>query len=262
MSKFLDLLERINEGAPAPLGFGVVRPPKLPAMVLVGLVSGDHTKGIAAVADLGLDAALLSGIDGPEGLKKLGDSLPGKPWGARLGSLSQEEAQAYQDSGSDLLAFGLDGTSASAVAEDEMARILCIDAAIDEQELRALASLPVDVFLIPLTQDTDTLTLRDLATFGLICRRSDQYILLEVSKPPGKKDLEALRDIGVHGLVVDVGSVDPDGINTLKTDLLDLPKPNYRRREKFRAILPGSVYSSGAAEPEYEEEEEEEEDDD
>ena len=261
MSKFLDLLERIHEGAPAPLGFGVTRPPKLPGLVLVGLVSGDHTKGIATVADLGLDAALLSGIDGPEGLKKLGDSLPDKPWGARFGSLNQEEAKAYQDNGSDLLAFGLDGTSASAVAEDEMARILCIDASIEEEELRAICSLPVDVFLIPLAQETDGLTLRDLATFGLICRRSDQYILLEISKPPGKKDLEALRDIGVHGLVVDVGSVGSDGISALKTDLLDMPKPNFRRRERVRAILPGSVYSSGAAEPEYEEEEEEEEDD-
>ena len=159
------------------------------------MVSGDHAKGIGTVADLGLDAALLSGIDGPEGLKKLGVALADKPWGAKLGSLNQEEAQACQDCGSDLLAFGLDGTAASAVAEDEMARILCIDAGIEEQELRALASLPVDVFLIPLTQDTDSLTLRDLATVGLICRRSDQYILLEVSKPPSKKDLEALRDI-------------------------------------------------------------------
>lgn len=260
MSKFLDLLERINEGAPAPLGFGVTRPPKLAGMALIGLVSGDHAKGISTVADLGLDAALVSGIDGPEDLKTLGDALPDKPWGARIGSLSQEEAQAYQDNGSDLLAFGLDGTAASAVAEDEMARILCIDAAIEEQELRAISSLPIDVFLIPLTQENDGLTLRDLATFGLICRRSDQYILLEVSKPPGKKDLEALRDIGVHGLVVDVGSVDSDGISALKTDLLDMPKPNYRRREKFRAILPGSVYSPGAAEPEHEEEEEEEDD--
>ena len=258
MSKFLDLLERISEGAPTPLGFGVARPARLPGMALVGLVSGDHTKGIGAVADLGLDAALVSGVDGPESLKKLGESLPAKPWGAKVGSLSEEEAKEYQDSGSDLLAFALDGTAASAVAEEEMARILCIDTAIEEQELRAVASLPVDIFLVPLAQETAALTLRDLATIGSICRRSDNYILLEVSKPPGKKDLEALRDIGVHGLVMDVGSVAPDGFSALKADLLAMPRPNFRRRERFRAVLPGSVYSSAAPEPEHEEEEEEE----
>ena len=54
MSKLLDLLDRIREGAPAPIGFGVTRPEKLPGMALIGLVSKDYAKGMAAVAEQGL----------------------------------------------------------------------------------------------------------------------------------------------------------------------------------------------------------------
>ena len=42
MNKFLDLLDNIREGAPAPLGFGAARAEKLPGIALISLGSGDH----------------------------------------------------------------------------------------------------------------------------------------------------------------------------------------------------------------------------
>ena len=257
MSKLLDLLDRIKEGAPAPLGFNVTRREKIPGMALIGLVSKDPAKGIAAVAEQGLDAAMVAGADGPESVKKAGEGLKDKPWGARVTSLSQEEAQAYQDSGSDLLVFPLEGTAASALANEEMARILCIEPNMEDRELRAVSSLPVDGFLLPLSQTGDSLTLSDLALVGSISRRSDKYILLEVSRPPNGKDLEALRDIGVHALVVDVAAVPAKGLKELKEALLEMPRPTYKRRDRAMAILPGSAFSV-PAEPEPQEEEEDE----
>ena len=51
-----------------------------------------------------------------------------------------------------------------------------------------------------MTQVSGPWTLKDLATLGSISRRVDKYVLVEVSQPPGKKDLEALRDMGGPGL--------------------------------------------------------------
>ena len=260
MSKLLDLLDRIREGAPTPLGFSVTRPEKLPGMAVIGLVSQDYAKGMAVVADQGLDAAMIAGADGPEGVKKAGEGLKDKPWGARVTSLSQEEAQAYQDSGSDLLVFPLEGTAASALASEELARILCIEPNMEDRELRAVSSLPVDGFLLPLSQAGDSLTLADLAAVGSISRRSDKYFLLEVSRPPNGKDLEALRDIGVQGLVVDVASVSAESFKELKAALMEMPRPTFKRRGRNMAILPGSAFAP-PAEPEPQEDEEEEEDD-
>jgi len=242
MSKFLDVLERIRDGESAPLGFAAARAQKLPGIALVGLVSQGHAKGIKLAADVSVDALFVSGAAGPDGLKKLTGSVK-IPWGARVSSLAEEEAQAYQDNGSDLLVFNLDGTAASAVASDNIARILCVDTGIEESELRTIASLPVDAFFISMTSVSGPWTLRDLATLGFISRRVDKYILLEVSQPPGKRDLEALRDVGVSALVMDVSSAGAEGLSALRTALLEMPRPTSRSRRRNRAILPGSAFS-------------------
>ena len=261
MNKLLDLLDRIREGAPAPIGFGVSRrPEKLPGMALIGLVSKDHAKGMAVVASQGLDAVMVAGADGPEGVKQAGEGLKDKPWGARVTSLSQDEAQAYQDNGADLLAFPLEGIAASVLANEDIARILCIEPNMEDRELRAVSSLPVDCFLLPLSQAGDSLTLSDLAAVGSVSRRSDKYILLEVSRQPNGKDLEALRDIGVQALVVDVSAVSAKNLKALKDALMEMPKPTYKRKGRTLAILPGSAFAP-PSEPEPQEEEEEEEDD-
>lgn len=259
MNKLLDLLDRIREGAPAPIGFGVSRPVKLPGMAVIGLVTKNYAKGMAVVADQGLDAALVAGADGPEAVKQAGEGLKGKPWGARVTSLSQDEAQAYQDNGADLLVFPLDSTAASVLANEDIASILCIEPNMEDRELRAVSSLPVDCFLLTLSQAGDSLTLSDLAAVGSISRRSDKYILLEVSRPPNGKDLEALRDIGVQGLVVDVAAVSAKSLKELKAALMEMPRATYKRRGRTLAILPGSAFAP-PSEPEPQEEEEEEED--
>ena len=143
----------------------------------------------------------------------LTDGLDGQPWGVRVSGLSRDDAQGYQDSGSDALVFGIEGTSASALVTDELARFLCVDPNMDDKELRAVSSLPIDGFVMPLTQGNDGLTLGDLASVGSVSRRSDKYIVLEVEKPIEAKDLEALRDIGVHALLVDVDVIGIDNLN-------------------------------------------------
>jgi hypothetical protein len=259
MSKFLDFLSRIREGASTPLGFGATRGEKLPGMALVGLVSGDHAKGVGVAAEVGADAMIIAGVDGPDGVKTLAASFPAKPWGARVSSLGAGEAQSYEDGGSDLLVFNLEGTAASALASQDIARILSVDPGIEEHRLRAVASLPVDAFLLPMTGVSSAWTLQDLATVGAISRRVDKYTLVEVSQPPGKQDLEALRDIGINGLVLDVGAVSTESLKELRADLLEMPRARSGRRERSRAILPGSVYAA-APTPSREDDDEEEDD--
>lgn len=214
------------------MGFGAARAERLPGMALVGLVSSNHARGIGVAADAATDAVIISGVDGAEAVKKLAEPLSPRPWGARVDSLSEGEARAHEDSGSDLLVFNLDGTAASALASEEIARVLCVEAGMDETQLRAIASLPVDAFLVPMTGASTSWTLRDLATVGAISRRVDKYILVEVSQAPGKKDLEALRDIGVNALVLDVGVAGADKLKELRTALMEMPRPRSNRDRK------------------------------
>ena len=251
MSKFVERLEKISQGVTGGLGFGVAKAEKTPALALVGHISKNYAAGLAAVAKLGLDAALLAGVDGPAGLKKLKKSLPSLPWGVHLTSLSEEDSQGYRDEGCDLLAFSLEETTAAAVATDEAARILYTDAGLEDRELRGIASLPLDVFVLRVPGLADAWTLKDLASVAMVSRRVDKFILVEVSKAPTAKDLEALRDAGVDGLVVDMESIDAEALAALKAAVLDLPKQKPGRRGSAAAIIPASVFPSGSsAEPE------------
>ena len=139
MSKLLDVLDKIKDGAPTPLGFSVKRPEKLPGMALIGLVSKDHAKGVGIVTEEGLDALILGSSGDPKDVRALTDGLDGQPWGVRVAGLSRDDAQVYQESGSDALVFGLEGTSASALVNDELARFLCVDPNMDDKELRAVS---------------------------------------------------------------------------------------------------------------------------
>lgn len=259
MSKFLERMERITVAAPGGIGFGAARTEKTPAIALVGLVSGGYAKGLKTVSDLGLDAALLSGIDDAGGLKRIEKSLPSLPWGVKTSSLTESSAQEFRDSGCDILAFSLENTDASALVADDAARILYVDPDIEERELRTISALPVDVLILPMTGVSGPWRLAQIASVAAISRRVDKYILVEVSGTPSDKDLEALRNAGVDGLVLDVAAVGADALEKLKSAALALPKqrPSGRGRS---AIVPSSVFPSSSA-PEPEEEDDDDDDD-
>jgi hypothetical protein len=225
------------------MGFGAPRAQKTPGMALVGLVSGDYTAGMKAIAKLAPDAALITGASGLPPLNKVGTSLgEGMPWGLRVSSLTDEEARTYEDGGSDLLAFSLEGTPVSAVAPDGMARILCIEADIQIEQIRALDALPIDAVLLSMTEVSAPWTLANLTTIAGVSQRVDKYLLVEVSQLPGAKDLEAIREVGVQGLVVDVGAVASESLAELKAALLDMPRQRPPTKGRAAAILPSSVF--------------------
>lgn len=264
MGKFLDLMERIVNGAPASLGFGAARATKVPSMALITLVSGRYAHGLKTVATLAPDAALVSGLKGPAALGDIKGGMPAIPWGVSTEGLSEAEAQEYRGHGCDLLAFPLQGTTAAALEEEEVGRVLCLEPHVPEQELRAIDTLPVDALLVNMTVVSGPWSLQDLMAVGAISRRSSKYVLALVSQPPGKKDLEALRDLGVRGLVLDVGAASLESLNDLKATLLQMPRKRQQRKERTTALLPGSVYGGGQAagpahEPDHEEEEEDDE---
>ncbi|GIT14069.1 MAG: hypothetical protein CM1200mP35_08890 [Chloroflexota bacterium] len=114
---------------------------------MIGLVSKDHAKGVGIVTDEGLDA-LSWGVLVIQRIKSLNRWSDGQPWGVRVAGLSRDDAQVYQENGSDALVFSIEGTSASALVNDELARFLCVDPNMDDKELRAVSSFPIDGFVI------------------------------------------------------------------------------------------------------------------
>lgn len=243
MSKFLDSLEQISINAPAPLGFGIRREQRPPGMALIVQVSSDHDAGFDGLSGLDPQAVLLSGIDDMDALKKLESGLPTTPWGIRAESLTEDGVNGYKEAGCDVLAFGLEDTPGSVINSDELARVLCVDPSADERQLRAINPLPVDAILIDVAAQTGSWTLGDLTNITAISSRVNKYILVSISEAPGPKDLEVLRDVGVHGLVADVSTISIESLSTLKSDLQAMPRPQPGRKNRSAAVLPSSVFA-------------------
>ncbi|PKB73230.1 MAG: hypothetical protein BZY75_02905 [SAR202 cluster bacterium Io17-Chloro-G7] len=261
MSKFIDRLDRIMEGTPAAMGFGVRREQKSPGMALLAIVSGSDAKALEQVAELNPDGVLVSGVDDPAKLKEacqaLGESIP---WGKPVTSLTEDEANSYEKEGCDLLAFSLQGTSLAAVGSEDVARILRVDITMDPEQLRVIDALPVDVLLIGGPGETTAWSLEDLMAVAGVSRRVNKYVIVETSQLPGAKELEALRSAGINGLAVDVAKVPAEKLTELRKAQEDMPRQRPNKRDRTLAILPQSAFPYGSSsepqEPEPDEEDE------
>jgi len=248
MSKFIDRLEEIIDGAPARMGFGPARSEKPPGLALIVQVSSSHKAGAATATSVSPDGIIISGLSGPAQIGELKDALSDVIWGVRTDSLSSEDAKAYLEDGCGLLAFQLKGTSIGAVASEDSAKVLVIDPAADVEELRDINSLPVDAVLFPMAGASSSWTLDDLAKVARIRGRLGKYLLAEITEPPGADDLKVLRTVGINGLVLDV-SAGKEALDSLKKTLLAMPKTGPERSGRSHAILPGAAYRSQREEP-------------
>ena len=237
-SKFLDRLDEIREGAAPRLGFGTTRPPKLPGLALVIAATGKD--GAVAASGMSPDAVFVSGSSAGQG-GEIGEATTGV-WGIRADGLTTADAASWRDAGADVLVFSMSGTALGAVNSKDAARVLAVDSGASPEELRDINPLPVDAVLVSLPGDPSGWTLQDLAALAKVSGRVGKHLLAEVSGAPDGDTLEALRNAGVAGLVIDV-SAGEETINGLKESLLDMSRPGSDSRSRSSAILPGSVYA-------------------
>ncbi len=241
MSKFLDRLEKINQGAARSLGFGAsAQAETLPAMALIGALSnsGKSAKGAANLAKIGADGALVQGGNGKAAIKQVGGALDSVPWGLRVEGLDGKEANSYKEQGCDFLAFGPEKVMLGALGDEDTGYLLCVKPDMDERQLNTVEGLPVDGVLLKLDSAQPPLTIEDLIAIGSVRMAFSKYLLLEMSGVPTARELEALRDIGVNGLVVDADSLPVKKLEELKKRMSSLPKPPKAKSGLASAVLP------------------------
>jgi hypothetical protein len=129
------------------------------------------------------------------------------------------------------------------VSSEDSAKVLCIEADIDIEDLRDINALPVDAVIFPLSGAPSSWTLDDLATVARISGRLGKHLLAEITELPTAEDLKVLRTAGINGLVLDV-SAGKEALESLKKSLMEMPKPGSEKTSRANAILPGVAYSS------------------
>lgn len=246
MSNLGDRIRRASRPDPAPLGFGArASARKTPSLLaLVRLSAGDAGKAGEA-ASKGADAIILDGADAGKA-KDAVSRAAGTPVGVLPSHPDRKSVAALRDAGADFVVLDPETAPAEATLEEKIGLVLDYHGDADDTALRLLGDLGVDAIIVP--APAERLTLRELLKLRRIAALTRTPLLTPVKHDAEPGFLQALRDSGVAGVIVESSAIGKLG--DLRSRIESLPARGRRREERAEAVLPAAVPSH---EEEYEE---------
>jgi len=239
MSRFIDKLSQASQGGPQAMGFRAGQPvspqPKMLLVASLTQVEVDSLADYVAGADAGvLSIAKLS--SGAEGLRKVSQAVPDIPWGGWLRGIGGEEMKQMKKVDCDFVVFPAADTSLAIPQNNEMGKILEVEASLSEGLLRTIDELPVDAVLIAgERKEGYFLTWQHLMLFRRFADAVAKPLLVSVPSGVMADELQLLWEAGVNGVMVEAGA---GGLKGLRQAIDKLTFPPQGRRRKARALLP------------------------
>ena len=244
----MDELNRVSQAAPQSMGFRAAQPvsPK-PKILLIASLVQVRVDGLAdyvAGADAGLlhISELSSGV---KTLQKVCQIAPDIPWGGWLRDIGRGGIEQIVKVGCDFVIFPAADTSLAILQNDEVGKILEVEASLSEGLSRTIDELPVDAVLIAGEEKEDYfLTWQHLMLFWRFANSLAKPLLVSVPSTVVASELQVLWEAGVDGVVVEAGA---GGLKELRQAIDKLTFPPLRRRRKAEALLPYISAEPGVA---------------
>lgn len=250
VSKLLQRLDQIARESPRPLGFGASAAREaVPAMLLLALCK--HSDPVTEKTASGADALVFTDLPtsrSVNNLKKLGT-----PWGVSLERYTSKSLGSLRDAGCDFLVVPNLKVKLDMLHGDEIGRFFQIPPDFSTDQARSIVDLPVDMVLLP-GPLLPPLTLQQLLDLSTTRGEVGKPALVVVNDLPSEWEIECLRDIGVDGLILDIGTAKADALESLKQRILHLPR-RRSRAERTPPSVPSTdqVHASELEEDEYDE---------
>ena len=241
MSRFIDRLKQASQVVSQPMGFRTAQSVSKPRMLLIASLLQADIDGLVdyvAGADAGLlPIAKLS--SGAKMLKEIGQAVPDLPWGGWLKSIGRGGIKRIMEVGCDFVVFPAE-MSLKILDDEEVGKILAVEASLGEGLLRAVGELPVDaVFIMSQKEGEHFLTWHQLMLFQRFADLLTKPLLVPVLSSVAANELQALWEAGVDGVVVEVAAGQPVGRLKELCQMIDsLTLPLKRKRAKTEALLP------------------------
>ncbi|MFC1932184.1 hypothetical protein ACFLXU_00940 [Chloroflexota bacterium] len=264
MSRFVDKLNRLSRAEPQPMGFKAIQPtsprPRIQLVASLAQESADPLADYVAGADAGL-LRISKLSSGAKTLQKMSQALSDIPWGGWLPDSGLGEIKQILKANCDFVVFPATDTPLTILQNDEVGKILEVEASLSEGLLRATNELPVDAVLIASEQrEGYFLTWQHLMLFRRFADLLTKPLLASVPLTVTASELQALWEAGVSGVVVEVRVEQPKGrLNKLRQVIDKLAFPSPRKHEKAEPLLPRVGREPGTVATEEEEEEEDDE---
>ena len=260
MSRFIDRLSQLSRAASQPIGFGIKQPaspqPKIQLVVSLAQESVDSLTGHVAGADAGL-LRISKLSSGAKALQRISQAVSDIPWGVWLTDSGQRGIKQMTKVGVDFLVFSATSTPLAIPQDDEVGRILEVEASLGDGLLRAANQLPIDAVLIAGEhREGYFLTWQHLMLFQRFVNLLTRPLLVSIPSEVTAGELQALWEAGVAGVVVEVTVGQPqDRLTELRQVIDKLTFPSPRRRERAEPLLPHIGQEPGIVTAEEEEEE-------
>ena len=232
------MLEKAGREAPASIGFGQAsgREDASTEVVLVARVLTEDLAKNPRLAEANVDAFLLAPKSARDStLGPSAKALGGRIWGVRLAKFSGAQVRTLLKKGCDFIVFERTETEAEVLNEDAVGTVVTLGSELAEEAIRATTELPLDAALFSPAQRTLPLTIENLIDIQRVLGLMDKPFIVEAPLGLGQGDLEALRNLGIAGLIVDMDSVGK--IAELRGKIDGLPR-RRRRGGRRNAILP------------------------
>jgi len=256
MSRLIEKITRLRQKAPEPMGFGFAinrTPPEKPRLQVIVAASSENLDRFTSYL-AGIDGLLLE-TEKPEDVQsgkfcRERDEIPAGIW-LRSKEASLLNQQIVPEC--DFVVFPAD-IPLSAVPEEKTGRILHLDLSLGEMLLRAVNELPVDAVLVAGNNGDKSVTLNYLLCIQRVAYLVNKPILVQIPLNAGSRELQALWDTGVVGVVAEFSDSESAGkIPGLVEQAAKLSPPNLHKKVKLSPIIP-------RLQPEVAQQEEEEED--
>lgn len=258
MSKLLERLEQVNKGPVRALGFAPRREAEtLPTMLLLAWADGANKQDLSKVSSR-TDALVLP-LSALESSPSESAPPEGSIWGIAFDKADGNLVEIAKEKGGDFVTFNLDGTLVDYLSEGDVARVLQIPANLDDSLMRGLEDLPVDVILLKRPEPQGPLSLTHMLAISNVRSAMSRYMLLEWDTGLTSHELEQLNDMGIDGIVANLGKMSPSAIGKLKENIDKLPPRKARNEQKLSPTLPRAQESAPLQHHHEEEEEFEEE---
>ena len=238
MSNFTDMLERVGQQAQRPIGFAPASDAHgaTSQIVLVARVLPEDLAKEPGLAEASADAFLVE-LDWAA-LDAVAEGLKDRLWGARVAEVSAAQVKQLIEKGCDFIVFESTETEAAVLNEEDLGTIVTLGSDLGEELVRSTCELPVDGALFGAAQRTLPLTVGSLVAIQRVRGLTDKPFVVEAPSGLGLGDLEALRNIGIAGVIVDIPPVDK--IGELRGLIEKLPRRKTRPTGRD-ALLPPTV---------------------
>ena len=234
MSKLADRIRRASRQAPAPMGFAAAAAsaPAPTLLCLVRLSAGEASK-VGEAAGKGADAVIVDGIEAGK-LKSPAQAAGGASLGVGVPKATRQSVSSLRDAGADFVVVDVASAMAEALLEEKIGFVLAMEAAPDDSALRLLNDMGLDALLTP--APSGPLTLERLLQLRRVSALSRTPMLVEVAADVEASTLQALRESGVVGVIVDSSSLGK--LERLRERIASLPPRGKKREERGEATLP------------------------